>query len=233
MTRAELKAESKKQLRGNWGWAAWLGIVTAIIYDLFWGQAFSTVFKAMNSLNDAMGSASTASIFEPELWAGRIGRNSGVSFLGGFFLLSLTITFLRFTEGHKYHIVNGLFSVFTEGRFVPEFLNYLLSSIFQFLWTLLLVIPGIVKSYSYALTPYIVSDMVKRGEEVHATSGISESRRLMNGHKWELFVLNLSFIGWEILAILSFGIGFIWLVPYEQTTKANFYRNIIGDQLDN
>lgn len=52
----------------------------------------------------------------------------------------------------------------------------------------------------------------------------------MQGHKWELFVLDLSFIGWAILSGLTLGIGFIWLIPYEQATKANFYRNLAGDQ---
>lgn len=230
MIRAELKSEAKKQLRGNWGWAVWFGLVMLIINAILFGSNYSSYVKTANDFNDALGNANAGSFFDPSIWAGRLGTGSGMSFLGGFFMLSMVITFLHFANGQKFSISKGIFSVFTEGRFVPELLNYLLSYIFQYLWTLLLIIPGWIKSYSYALTPYIVSDMVESGKEVGPTTGISESRKLMDGHKWELFVLDLSFIGWEILAFLTLGIGFIWLAPYIQVTKANFYRNIAGDQ---
>ncbi|WP_336511410.1 DUF975 family protein [Lactobacillus panisapium] len=230
MTRAELKAEAKSQLHGNWIWAACVSLVLVIIIATLFGPSINTILKTLNDMNEVMGSSHPESVFNPAIWAGSILSNSGSEFLSGFFMLSMAITFLAFTEGRKFNFWRSIFSVFTDNRFVPELLNYILSYIFQILWTCLLIIPGFIKSYSYALTPYIVSDLVASGHEVHATTGITESRRLMNGHKWELFVLDLSFIGWTILAGLTLGIGLIWLIPYKQTTKANFYRNLAGNQ---
>ncbi len=80
------------------------------------------------------------------------------------------------------------------------------------------------------MTPYIVSDMVASGKTVQATSGITASRKLMDGHKMELFVFNLSFLGWFIFGLITLGIGFLWLVPYYQTSRANFYRALAGNQ---
>lgn len=230
MTRAELKADAKQQLRGNWGWAVWVGLVLTIINWIIFAPTINNTIKAVNNMNDVMGSSSPESVFNPGIWAGRLLGNSGMSVLSGFFMLSMVITFLAFARGQKFSSFKAIFSVFTDNRFIPEFLNYLLSYIFQFLWSLLLFVPGFVKAYSYALTPYIVSDMVDSGKEVHATTGINESRRLMQGHKWELFVLDLSFLGWYILGLVTLGIANLWIIPYEQTTKANFYRNLAGDQ---
>lgn len=99
---------------------------------------------------------------------------------------------------------------------------YLLYVIKVFLWTLLLIVPGIIKSFSYAMTPYIVIDH----PEYTASEAIAASESMMKGNKWRLFVLELSFIGWGLLAILTCGIGFLWLTPYMQTTLAAFYNDV-------
>jgi uncharacterized membrane protein len=91
------------------------------------------------------------------------------------------------------------------------------------LWSLLLVIPGIIKSYSYALVPYLLKD----NKKLEYNDVITKSRKLMDGHKFDLFVLDLSFLGWAILACLTFGIGFLWFVPYLQTTRAAFYEDLM------
>ena len=230
MNRAELKLEAKKQLRHNWGWAISIGFVMTLFVGFFFARpVVNGSLKTANSVNDVMGTGSIDSLFKPAFWAGQFGPDTGLTIIGNFFMLSMVVTFLRFARGERLGFFKGIFSAFTDGRFVPEFLNYLCGYIFQFLWSLLLVIPGLIKSYSYAMTPYIVNDLVESGQEVHATTAITASRQLMNGHKWELFVLNLSFIGWYLLSVLTLGIGYIWLVPYEQTTKANFYRRLAGD----
>ena len=95
-------------------------------------------------------------------------------------------------------------------------------NVFIFLWSLLLIIPGIIKSYSYAMTPYILVDK----PELSANEAIEESMRLMSGHKFDLFYLQLSFIGWFILALLTAGIGFLWLTPYYNSTVASFYLSL-------
>ncbi len=106
-----------------------------------------------------------------------------------------------------------------------KFVSMLLVQIYIMLWTLLFYIPGIVKSYSYAITPYILLDK----PELSATDAITESRNMMNGHKMELFLLDLSFIGWILLSLLTCGILLFYVVPYMQAARAEFYRTLKGD----
>ena len=87
---------------------------------------------------------------------------------------------------------------------------------------LLFIIPGIIKSFSYAMTYFIINDH----PEYSINQAITESRRMMDGHKMEYFILCLSFIGWFILSCITLGIGFLWLIPYFYTTSAAFYEEI-------
>lgn len=100
----------------------------------------------------------------------------------------------------------------------------LMEMIFLFLWTLLLIIPGIIKSYSYSQAFYIKADDPKKDWN----TCITESRKLMNGHKWSLFVQDLSFIGWIIVGYICCGIGTLWVIPYFQASRAIFYNELIG-----
>lgn len=94
--------------------------------------------------------------------------------------------------------------------------------VYTFLWSLLLVIPGIIKSYSYAMTPYIL----KEEPEMRNNAAIEKSMAMMEGNKMKLFLLDLSFIGWAILAIFTFGIGLLFLQPYRQGARAAFYEDL-------
>jgi uncharacterized membrane protein len=107
-------------------------------------------------------------------------------------------------------------------NFVTNFVAYLLMQVFIALWSLLFFIPGIVKSYSYAMTMYILNDH----PEMSASEAITESRKMMNGHKAELFVLHLSFLGWIILSSFTFGILLLYVMPYMQATSAAFYEKL-------
>lgn len=102
------------------------------------------------------------------------------------------------------------------------FLTQLLQGIYIFLWTLLLIVPGIVKAYSYAMTSFVLAD----DPNLKYDAAIEESMRLMEGHKMELFLLDLSMIGWWILSLITFGIGFLFLYPYMQTAHAHFYEDL-------
>lgn len=87
-------------------------------------------------------------------------------------------------------------------------------------WFLLFYIPGIIKAFSYAMTPYILADCPAVG----AVDAITISRRMMNGHKWEYFVFILSFLGWNLLSALTFGIlSIFYVTPYEYTSLAGYY----------
>jgi len=100
--------------------------------------------------------------------------------------------------------------------------------IFVFLWSLLLLIPGIIKGLAYSQTFYLLKDH----PEYTVLEAITESRKRMVGYKWKYFLLHLSFIGWGILCLISLGIGLLWLVPYYNATMAAFYNEIIADNKD-
>ena len=117
---------------------------------------------------------------------------------------------------------NDLFSRFHI--FWKAFGLQFLTSLYIMLWTLLFVIPGIIKSFSYSMAPYILEEDPSLG----VNEAITLSREMMDGNKWRYFCLNLSFIGWAILCLFTFGIGFFWLTPYVAAANAAFYREISG-----
>ena len=112
-----------------------------------------------------------------------------------------------------------MFEGYNKELFSRVLTTTLLYYVYVFLWSLLLLIPGCIKSYSYAMTPYILKD----NPEMKNNAAIEESMRMMDGHKLELFMLDLSFIGWAILSILTCCISFLWLFPYINMARVNFY----------
>lgn len=98
----------------------------------------------------------------------------------------------------------------------------LLYMIFVFLWALLLYIPGIIKALAYMMSPYILKDH----PELSPNQALNLSIKMMKGHKFDLFCLMLSFLGWSFLAIFTLGIGYLWLAPYMSTTLAAFYQDV-------
>jgi uncharacterized membrane protein len=99
---------------------------------------------------------------------------------------------------------------------------YLLMLLFIFLWTLLLIIPGIIAALSYSMTFYILAD----DNSIGAMEAIDKSKKMMDGYKWKYFCLGLRFIGWSLICILTLGIGFLWLFPYMQVCMVKFYDDI-------
>ena len=104
----------------------------------------------------------------------------------------------------------------------------LLQSLYILLWSLLLIIPGILASYSYAMTEFILAEC----PDLTAGEAIARSKALMYGNRWRLFCLQFSFIGWSILCTLTLGIGNLWLTPYTHAATAAFYREISASQPD-
>ena len=105
----------------------------------------------------------------------------------------------------------------------------LLRSVFTFLWTLLLIIPGIIKSYAYRMVPYILAD----NPNIGAMEAITLSNEMTMGHKFDMFVLDLSFIGWYFLGSLALGIGVFFVMPYENATNAELYLVLRKNALKN
>ena len=98
----------------------------------------------------------------------------------------------------------------------------LLKYIFICLWSILFVIPGIIASYAYSMSAFIQQDSPNKDWKYC----IDESKKIMKGNKWKLFVLDLSFIGWYIVGALCFGVGVIFVMPYHKQARANFYLEL-------
>ena len=132
--------------------------------------------------------------------------------------------FLRQARSGESMEIGALFSGFSSD-FGELFLLGFLSTLFAALWALLLVIPGIVKSYSWALIYYVKVDHPEYGWR----ECMNESAAMMRGYKMQLFLLDLSFIGWYIVGSLCLGIGTLWVVPYHMAAHAQFYKERCKD----
>ena len=100
--------------------------------------------------------------------------------------------------------------------------TYLLVLIFILLWTLLLIIPGIMAAYSYAMVYFILAE----NDSIGPLEAIAKSKEMMLGNRWKLCCLSLRFWGWMMLCILTMGIGFLWLFPYMGVAFARFYDDL-------
>jgi len=135
------------------------------------------------------------------------------------FEISLCMIYLKLAKNEEISI-GDLFNGFNiTGKAV--WLS-IITYVFTFLWSLLFIIPGIIKSYSYSMAPYILAD----NPELTANEALSKSKEIMDGHKFDLFVLQLSFFWWYILGAITFGIAYIYVVPYVSATTTNFYNSI-------
>ncbi|MBE6028870.1 MAG: DUF975 family protein [Clostridiales bacterium] len=111
-------------------------------------------------------------------------------------------------------------------KYGHTFITLFLRDLFQILWTLLFIVPGVIKAYSYRMVPFILRDH----PELSATQVITASRKLMNGHKWNTFVFDLSYIGWYLLGCITCGlVNVFWTEPYRQNANAALYLTLIGE----
>jgi len=143
--------------------------------------------------------------------------------IGGPLAMSMTLIFLRIYKQEPFELGQVL-----EGfkQFSRAFTTYLLIAIYVFLWMLLLIVPGIIAALGYTMTFFIMAE----NPEMPATEAMRRSKQMMFGHKWELFNLGLSFLGWLIVSALTFGIGLLWLQSYVMASVTIFYHKIKGQQ---
>ena len=135
------------------------------------------------------------------------------------FTLSLIRVYLNLCKGGR-PSAGDAFCGFDD--FWSAFKVTFLVELFTFLWSLLFVIPGIIKTISYSMSTYILAE--NKGKP--ALECINESKAMTNGHKMDLFVLGLSFIGWVFLCVITLGIASIWVMPYMQATYTNAYNSL-------
>jgi uncharacterized membrane protein len=100
--------------------------------------------------------------------------------------------------------------------------TYFIMSLYLFLWTLLFIIPGIIKAFAYSQTFYILAD----NPSLSFNEAIEASMKMMYGYKWKYVGLAFRFFGWSLLCIFTLGIGFIWVLPWAMATQAKFYEDI-------
>lgn len=124
--------------------------------------------------------------------------------------------------------VGQVFYGFQGGRYMSTVWIMFLKGLYIFLWSLLFWIPGIIKSYSYMMVPYIIAE----NSSLDKSRVFELSRKMMRGHKWEAFVLGLSFIGWNMLGAITSGIVSIFYVnPYQHATYAEFYSALKAEAI--
>ena len=194
MSRSELKARARAQLGGGIFKEAWLMAVLLVLV-----------------LGALTGSAATATVgVAAIILVGPLSYGSNYAFLK------------TAREGGSINM-GDLFKGFTAD-FSQTFLIGLMTTIFTALWSLLFVIPGIVKAYAYSLAYYIKVDHPEYGWR----ECIQQSQSMMNGHKMELFVLDLSFLGWLIVGAFCFGIGELWVSAYMEAAHAQFYEGLLA-----
>lgn len=148
-----------------------------------------------------------------------IGSLASTFVLAPAFGISLCMIYLKLIKKEEVTVGNVFDGFNVTGK--AAWLSILIS-FFTTLWSMLFVIPGIIKSYSYSLANYILAD----NPELTAREALNKSKEMMNGHKMDLFVLHLSFIGWYMLVGITFGIASIYVVPYMSATVANFYNSL-------
>lgn len=217
-TRQEIKAIGKARFKSNyWNCVLALLLVTAVLGALSWFSGGEEVHQISNG--------------DPGRYNVTV-RYDAVRLISllisGPLTIGLNSFFVKNARG-----ADGELTVTSPFR--EAFQNYprklggsLWMALFIFLWSLLLLIPGLIKTISYSMTQYILADC----PEVRAKDALKLSMRMMNGHKWEFFVLLLSFIGWGLLTILTFGILEVFYVgPYRNSSFAVYYLEIKREAL--
>jgi uncharacterized membrane protein len=139
--------------------------------------------------------------------------------IGGPLSLGYTLVILKIKRGGEPN-VSQLFDGFS--RFVDALVAQLLMTVFVVLWSLLLIVPGIIAALSYAMTFFLLAD----DPSLEGAKAITKSKQMMEGHKAQLFMLGLRFFGWFLVGVLTLGIGFLWVTPYFGVSFAEFYEGI-------
>ena len=205
---SELRAQARERLEGQWGTFVLMTFLMLVIQTILQIPGYIGSLLEVLSPENVLASLSFSNI------------SNILSLLALPLSWGLTVSLLRNHREESVDLEN-LFDGFRGGRYTRVFCALFLVNLFTFLWALLLIIPGIMKAFSYALTPYILLDE----PELTAKQAISRSCEIMQGRRWKLFCLYFSFIGWGILCLLTFGIGFLWLVPYMNASVAAFYED--------
>ena len=242
-TRRELKERAKAAFKANY----WRCVLVAFILALLIGGGAGSSVRKNETADLTTEQQKAMAILAEDDNLGRLVEgmeklsalpSSKIKIsLGGLGLVGFLLSILVFNP-----LIVGCYRFFLQNSRGPAELNELgagfrgdwgnvvlvmfLKNLFLALWTMLFIIPGIVKAYAYRMVPYIL----KEHPELSGTQAITLSRQMMKGHKGDAFVLDLSFIGWILLSALTFGILHLFYVgPYIQATDAELYKVVRAD----
>lgn len=177
---------------------------------------------ARTELNENWGSAAVLTLVS-FIFYGVASTISGLTILLLPMSWAYSIAYLSHHRGESNAFdISHLFDGYTKGQFGRVFITQSLVIIYTFLWVLLLIIPGIIKSIAYSMTEFILKDR----PDLKNNEAINLSQAMMQGHKWDYFCLQLSFLGWILLSILTLGIGMLWVTPYMSAANAIFYEDL-------
>ena len=227
-----LRTRARANLAGSWGVSIAVAVVAALLGGYIAGQSFlpeleieipfstpalQAFLDSLQTIADRLNKGIRVGRFTLSFRSGIFGFAAFV--IGGVLQIGYADFLLKQHDGKEANF-NDLFSKFDY--FGTGFAQQFLRTLYGMLWTLLFIIPGIIKGYSYAMTPFILAEQ----PDLTASQAIRLSEDLMDGHKADLFFLDLSFIGWDILAALTLNLGHIALNPYKNAAYAAFYRQL-------
>lgn len=219
-TRAELKSLAKSSLKGNYVKAFLMGLVLTLLSGNAngggSGRGGDEVNEYIQRNPDAL-IVVIAIIILALAYRILIGYSLEIGSRKYFVKLS------QFESGEGY--ISFAFDSFNYKGIIA---TMILRDIYNFLWSLLLIIPGIIKAYSYRMVPYILTDNPNMG----ADNAITLSRKMMDGNKFDSFVLDLSFLGWYLLGMLALFVGIFFVHPYFYATDAQLYLVLRKNAID-
>ncbi len=223
MSRMELKENAKNSLKGKWGEAILVLIIFGVISMAVTGIALIGNNAALNSADSISKFLENPNSFNfgiPQI------ISSILSILVSAFLALGSVSYFLKVSRNENVTFKELFS--KTSLWLLYIGVTIMTSIFIGLWSLLLIIPGIIASYRYSMVNYIMVD----NPELGVFGAIKRSKEIMVGHKMDLFILQLSFIGWLLLSMLTLGILMLYVTPYMNVTFANFYNSIKDQNTD-
>ncbi|API88656.1 hypothetical protein BKP56_04850 [Marinilactibacillus sp. 15R] len=224
----EIRSTARQILNGKWKDAALLNVIPVLIAIIFTGEASNTLdffgieFFDQNVVNEAT----------------EYGMNNFINFksiivdlVTILFATGVAFTLLDLVRNSHSKIdpLSDSLRIFKQGHVIQVLAIYIITGFFVILWSLLLIIPGIIASLAYSQAYYIYKDSEANGENLTVMDCISRSKELMAGYKGKLFLLELSFIGWHLIGALTFGLGYLFITPYIQTAKAVFYNDLLDN----
>lgn len=180
--------------------------------------------KELKAAARAQIKGNVGTFFGLSLVLGIILSVSAITFVGPFILLGPLYLGLSMFSIEVVRTSNGKFETGFKGfkQFGTAFIAFLLMTLFTSLWALLFIFPAYIAIFRYSMTFFIIADE----PELSGAAAIKKSKEMMKGHKWELFVLLFSFFWWYILGIITFGLAYIYIIPYIEATVVNFYEKI-------